>query len=795
MAQATEPHFMLVPALGCPAACSYCFGPHQGPTMTPQTMEAALDFIAAVARENGQRRVGVTFHGGEPLLAGHDLWRQALEGLRGRFGPRGYRAAVQSNLWLLDDAFWELFREHGVRVSTSLDGPEDITDAQRGSGYFQRTMTGIHKANSYGISTGCIVTFTPASVARWEDVFDFLLDQRLGISIHAAVPPLDTRANGYSLTTDQYGTLLCRVLDRYVPRRREIAIDVLDQMCQGVAFGEGRVCTFRDCLGMFLAIDPCGDIYPCQRFCGRPAYRLGNLAEKPTHAQLLQSPVAKQFLQRQQQVDQACADCVHLGHCRGGCAYNAWSGGNFQRVRDPYCSAYHAVFDHIQAGLLREMAAEKNIEAIAARRYDGRGHLLLREGPLTELACSPRHPTETARTAKRIVAAVELARCGDLPTTARRLVEMGICRNEETALISLTGLQERLKPQGAVRNNLYLHVTFRCQLHCAHCYARADARGGQQGEMSVEDMARLHGEARQAGFRQVVVTGGEPLVHSRRDWLLSVLSEARLRTDAMNLVLRTNLATALDDDALRRVALAFDQVVVSLDGGQQTHDVRRGRGAYAATVANLERYVEIAPQVPQAGELSLATVMSAEEIQGEPGQAVQALAVRLGVRRVRFRPILPLGRAADWSAPPTSEAMGAHAEPRELLEGGFQPVATCGLGQNLYVEPSGESFPCYAYQQPHAYLGNVVELGLAPVLASNRFGELASHTVDTNRKCRACEVRYLCGGACRAWGGERTQRDLDAPPPECDGLKRRADALLRAASAFIELAQQERHGL
>ena len=27
--------------------------------------------------------------------------------------------------------------------------------------------------------------------------------------------------------------------------------------------------------------------------------------------------------------------------------------------------------------------------------------------------------------------------------------------------------------------------------------------------------------------------------------------------------------------------------------------------------------------------------------------------------------------------------------------------------------------------------------------------------VDTNEKCRACEVRYLCGGACRAWAKDR----------------------------------------
>jgi uncharacterized protein len=46
------------------------------------------------------------------------------------------------------------------------------------------------------------------------------------------------------------------MLDYYVEHRRELAVSSLDQMCQGFGCGEGKVCTFRDCLGMFLAIDP-----------------------------------------------------------------------------------------------------------------------------------------------------------------------------------------------------------------------------------------------------------------------------------------------------------------------------------------------------------------------------------------------------------------------------------------------------------------------------------------------------------------------------------------------------------
>ena len=82
-------------------------------------------------------------------------------------------------------------------------------------------------------------------------------------------------------------------------------------------------------------------------------------------------------------------------------------------------------------------------------------------------------------------------------------------------------------------------------------------------------------------------------------------------------------------------------------------------------------------------------------------------------------------------------------------------------------------------------IGDVLTQGLATVLAAEPFRRLGRHNVDSNPTCRQCELRYLCGGACRAWGGAATQVDLDAPPPECAGLKARADGLLAAARSYI----------
>ena len=786
--EAVPRQFLIVPSLSCPARCSYCFGPRSGPQMSLNTLSQTLDHIQQTASEGGNARIRIIFHGGEPLTAGHGFFEKALDGIRLRFGAMVEEISVQSNLWLLDDGYARLFKEHRVGLSTSLDGPEEITDTQRCRGYFDRTMKGIRLAQNHGISPGCVATFTPRSLSSWGGIFNFFLSMRLDFSVHAAVPKLDGVPTPDALSPGDYGRLLCEMLDHYAAHRRQVSIATLNQVCRSLAALESSVCTFRACLGMFLAYDPLGNIYPCQRLGGRPDYCLGTVQQSPSWTDLKKSPMAQRMAARQQRVDEECGDCPHFSYCRGGCPYNAWSSNSNGHARDPYCDAYKQIFSHAQKRLLMEMSSEDNISAIAEKPWRGTGQPLLRKGPLIELSRSGPHPKETARATARIVAAVELARHdGELQTAAGRLVAMGIARNLDTALLSLHDLRKNLLPRNR-RNNLYLHVTFSCRLRCRHCYVGEPP--SRRDEIGTATFASLISQAGDVGFRQVIITGGEPLEHSERDAMLVALQKANGSRKCPKLVLRTNLTVPLSEDELRQIAGAFDQVVVSIDGDQAGHDARRGEGAYQACVRNMEAYQHLSRGLPGAAELSIAAVLRAKEIQGPSGFAVRELARGLGVRRCRFRPLLPLGRAAEWDEPPTSEALGAYLDPMEMIENGFFPIASCGMGQNLYVEPGGESFPCYAYHEPHSFLGNVIQEGLRAVVGGSGFTDLSRHTVDTNPKCARCDVRYLCGGACRAWGGSSTGLNLDAPPPECDGLKSRAQGLLDAARNYLEISTE-----
>lgn len=132
----------------------------------------------------------------------------------------------------------------------------------------------------------------------------------------------------------------------------------------------------------------------------------------------------------------------------------------------------------------------------------------------------------------------------------------------------------------------------------------------------------------------------------------------------------------------------FDEIVINVDGDRATHDARRSRGRYDLTVANMET----ACKLGAAYKLSITATPEKSLRLGKTGDSVYDPAKETGIRKVRMRPVLPLGRGADA----TQENHALCSEEPEAMED-FHLRHSCGLGRNLYIEPDGSIHPCYAY--------------------------------------------------------------------------------------------------
>ena len=350
-------HIMIIPTLGCPSRCRYCWSSDD--TSPVMTIETVRDVVAWL-KDFRDDRVTFTFHGGEPLLAGADFYRQALPLLSEGLSHLNPEFAMQTNLWRMTPEIAGILAAYHVPIGSSIDGPEEINDSQRGRGYYEKTMKGYEIATAHGLLVRFICTFTNKSVKSREEIFDHFLQHGFTLKLHPALPSIKSEdPREWALDPEEYGELLVYLLDRAIEKKDEIEVMNINDLCRCVFTRRGSVCTYVDCMGSTFAIGPDGSIYPCYRFVGMPEWVMANVRDKPTMERLMQSEPGKRMTAFSKYVDQACKDCSHIRYCRGGCPYNAIapSGGALDGV-DPHCPAYKRIFDELNERLNEEMFAE-----------------------------------------------------------------------------------------------------------------------------------------------------------------------------------------------------------------------------------------------------------------------------------------------------------------------------------------------------------------------------------------------------------------------------------------------------
>lgn len=351
-------HVMLVPTLGCPSNCEYCWSSEESsPIMDVDIIREVVEWLKNFRNEP----VTFTFHGGEPLLAGYEFFKESLPLLTNELVHLKPAFAIQTNLWYLTHELAELFKEYEIPIGSSLDGPEELNDLQRGEGYYQKTMQGYEIAKDHDLQVSFISTFTSYSIQYKEDIFNFFLENGLNLKLHPALPSLrGANPEKWALSPEEYGELLIYLLDQYLKNMDRIELKNIDHLAKCVFTRRGVVCTFVDCMGDTFAVGPDGNIYPCYRFVGMPEYVMGNVKDHPSMEDLAQSDSWKLLHGFKDYVDSECKRCNYIKFCRGGCPYNALTinektGKAEINGVDPHCAAYKMIFKEITKRATKEM--------------------------------------------------------------------------------------------------------------------------------------------------------------------------------------------------------------------------------------------------------------------------------------------------------------------------------------------------------------------------------------------------------------------------------------------------------
>jgi uncharacterized protein len=150
--------------------------------------EEIADAVAQTVDSWSERHtVTVLWHGGEPLATGVSRMTALLD----RFAPgreHPVRHAVQTNATLIDEAWCRLFRERGIEVSVSVDGPGPGGGRldRGGRDATGRVLRSIGLLKEHGIAFGAIAVVsdpTPHRAAELHQWFTDLGCRVLGVNL------------------------------------------------------------------------------------------------------------------------------------------------------------------------------------------------------------------------------------------------------------------------------------------------------------------------------------------------------------------------------------------------------------------------------------------------------------------------------------------------------------------------------------------------------------------------------------------------------------------------------------
>jgi len=302
-----------------------------------------------------------------------------------------------------------------------------------------------------------------------------------------------------------------------------------------------------------------------------------------------------------------------------------------------------------------------------------------------------------------------------------------------------------------------------CNCRCVMCDIWKNNRHAQQ--LNEEDISGLLGALKRFGTRQVVMSGGEALLHGNFFRLCALLKKTGVRIT----LLSTGLTLKKNADRLPEYV---DDLIVSLDGDESTHDyIRQINGAFGKLREGVLYLKSIQPSFP----ISSRTVI--HRLNYEKWPAIIETAKEMGIDKVSFLPAdvssTAFNRQVPWEPQRQSE-IALHTDDLPRLEAVLEELfrnyrqafdsrfiaesmdklyqihtyyaALLGMASFPYrkcnapwvsavIEADGSVRPCF-FHQP---IGNIREENLSQVLNGRKGMQFRKQLdMSANDTCRRC---------------------------------------------------------
>jgi uncharacterized protein len=359
----------------CNLACAYCFFldkellyPGSQFRMSDEVLEA---YIRQLIEAHYTQQVTVAWQGGEPTLMGMEFYCRAIE-LQREYARPGmvFENTMQTNGTLLDDEWFEFFKENDFLIGISIDGPRHLHDTYRvdkgGGPTFDRVMRGLRLLQKHGVEYNILVAVNRTNADHPLEVYRFLRDEA-GTEWIQLIPVVERmnpngvnllqmgdRVSSRSVRPEQFGRFLIQVFDEWVHNDvGSVYVQTFEATLRNWMRLPSGMCVFDRTCGYGLAMEHNGDLYACDHFV-EPDYLLGNIMETPM-VEMVASDRQRQFgLDKRDTLPRTCRECDVRFACHGECPKNRfYTTPDGEGGLNYLCAGWKAFFHRIDEPLQR----------------------------------------------------------------------------------------------------------------------------------------------------------------------------------------------------------------------------------------------------------------------------------------------------------------------------------------------------------------------------------------------------------------------------------------------------------
>lgn len=358
----------------CNLSCNYCYylDKELQYNAPPKVMSREMleEFIQQYIEGNTVPVVSFCWHGGEPLMAGLDFFREAMELQKKYAGEKSIENSVQTNATLLTAEWCDFFAENNFLVGVSIDGPQHVHDANRiyhdGRPTFERVMQGIERLQRAGAEYNTLSAVGHASEGRGVEIYRFLksigsrfmqflpvlehVKEMEGYARPVIVNPSDegARLADWSVSSRGYGRFLVDVFDEWVVQDvGEYYVQMFDATLAGWCGVRPGICSLCESCGDALVVEHNGDVYSCDHFV-YPEYRLGNIASDHLKSMFRSSAQLSFGLSKRNSLPGECRRCEYRHLCNGECPKHRFVKSAFdeQERINSLCDGFRYFYRH-----------------------------------------------------------------------------------------------------------------------------------------------------------------------------------------------------------------------------------------------------------------------------------------------------------------------------------------------------------------------------------------------------------------------------------------------------------------